>query len=84
MSERLKEDPNPSHSTKISKIREELQYLTNDAQSLLGSGDAHIYLVGIVHEAQMFGQPTAIGFSHNLLTWQRAHCRYDDVIPFTS
>lgn len=63
---------------------DELQYLTDDAQSLLGPGDAQIYLVGIAHKAQMFGQPSSVWFTLNHFTWQRTHCCYDDVTPFTS
>lgn len=66
------------------EIRDELQYLTNDAQSLLGPGDGYIDLIEIAHKAQMFGQPSSVWFTLNLFTRQRAHCRYDDVTPFTS
>ena len=54
---------------------DELQYLTDDAQSLLGPGDAQIYLVGIAHKAQMFGQPSSVCSLHvaenTLLLWWR-------------
>lgn len=63
---------------------DEQQYLTNDAQSLLGPGDSHIYLVGNANKAQMFGQPSSIWFILDRFRWQRAHCWYDDVTPFTS
>lgn len=59
----------------------EVKRLTNDTQSLLGSGDGHVDLIGVAHEAQVFGQESSVWFLLNLVTWERAHCGYDDVAP---